>query len=107
MPAVHRRPPRLLIKQFFVWLAWFVLSGYVFHNRTAADLKNVSVPEAMLRLASLGVVLVAAYWIFAVMPADIRGLIAAGALVGVSLGAVPFFVQVSVTKYLEFRQIWP
>jgi|GEM_PF-1166460 len=107
MPAVHRRPPRLLVKQFAVWLAWFVLSGYVFHNRTATDLRNLGVLQVLLRLASLGVVLVVAYWLFVVMPANVRGFLTAGAVVGVSLGVVPLLVQTTVTKYLELRQIWP
>lgn len=107
MRPVHRRPPRVVARQFLVWFAWFVLSGYVFHNRTECDLRDLSILEVGLRLASLGVVLVVLYWLFAIVPGNVRAFLAGGAAVGFLLGAFPLFVQASVTKYLELRQVWP
>lgn len=107
MPAVHRRPPRLLVRQFLVWFAWFVLSGYVFHNGTERDLRALSLPEVGVRLASLAIVALGVYWFFYVMPANVRGFLSTAAVIGFSLGGIPIAVQASVTKYLEFRQFWP
>lgn len=107
MRPVHRRPPRLLVRQFLVWFVWFLLSGYVFHGRTVRDLRTLSIAEIALRLVSLGIVLGTAYWFFVVMPANVRAFLTAGAAVGFALGAFPVLVQTTVTRYLERRQCWP
>lgn len=107
MRPVHRRPPRLLVRQFIVWFAWFLLSGYVFHNRTERELRALPLLEVVLRIASLGVVLVALYWVLVIMPGNIRTYLVGGTAAGFLLGAFPLLVQTSVTKYLELRQIWP
>lgn len=107
MRPVHRRPPRLVVRQFFVWLTWFVLSGYVFHGRSAHELRQLSMAEVALRLASLAVVLLGIYWLFGVMPANVRGFLSTAAVIGLTLGGLPIAVQAGVTKYLELRQIWP
>ena len=107
MRAIHRRPPRLVVRQFLVWFAWFLLSGYVFHNRTGRELRELSVLAILVRLASLAVVLVTLYWLFAIMPANVRTFLGGAAAGGFILGAFPIFVQTTVTKYLELRQLWP
>ena len=107
MRPVHRRPPRLVARQFLVWFAWFLLSGYVFHSRTERELRDLPAIEIVFRLASLGVVLVALYWLFAIMPGNVRAFLVGGAAVAFLLGAFPLLVQTSVTKYLELRQVWP
>lgn len=107
MRPVHRRPPRVLVRQFAVWLTWFLLSGYVFHGRTARDIHELSVLEVGFRLLSLAIVLVVAYWFFVVMPANVRGFLSTAAAIGLTLGGLPILVQTSVTKYLELRQTWP
>lgn len=107
MRPVYRRPPRLVARQFLVWFAWFVLSGYVFHNRTERELRALPLLEVLLRIASLGVVIVALYWMLVIMPGKVRTYLVGGAVAGFLLGAFPLIVQASVTKYLELRQIWP
>lgn len=107
MRPVHHRTPRRLLRQFAVWMAWFLLSGYVFHGRTERELRRLTLAEIVLRLGSLMVVLLSAYWFFGIMPANVRTFLTVGALVGLSLGLVPVLVQTGVTKYLELRQIWP
>lgn len=106
MRAVHRRPPRLLVRQFLVWFAWFLLSGYVFHNRTGRELRELPLLAVLVRLASLAVVLATLYWLFVIMPANVRTFLATGAAAGFTLGALPLVVQTTVTKYLELRQLW-
>lgn len=107
MRPVHRRPPALLLRQFLVWFAWFLLSGYVFHDRTAADLGRLTFPAFGVRVGSLTVVVLAGYWFAVLMPAGVRTFLVTGAAVGLSLAVVPLVVQTSVTRYLELRQVWP
>lgn len=107
MRPVHRRPLPVLVRQFTVWLVWFLLSGYVFHGRTARDLRRLSGIEIGIRLASLAIVLTGVYWFFGIMPSNVRGFLATGAMVGLALGGLPILVQTGVTKYLVFRQFWP
>lgn len=107
MRPVYRRPPRRLLREFTVWFIWFLLTGYVFHDNTARDLRALSAAEIALRLASLGVVAITAYWIVAIIPRNVLGFLSWGVFLGFILGGVPFLVQATVTKYLELRQIWP
>lgn len=104
MPALYERPPRVLTRQFLVWFAWFLLTGYVFHGRTRYELRELSVPAVAMRVTSLGIVVAASYWFVRVMPSNVRTLLFQTAGVGVLLGVAPFAIQTGVTTILERRQ---
>ncbi|MFB6072578.1 MAG: hypothetical protein ABEJ88_06380 [Halobacterium sp.] len=90
------------LRGFGVWFAWFLLTGYVTHDRTYGDLKRIERKQLAKRLVPMTVSVVALGWLATQMPPGAAAWVGSGLLLGGGFGGLVVGGYLAITWYADY-----
>lgn len=102
MPESALQSVRRTARSVAVWFAWFLLTGYLTHDRTYGELKRLEAVRVVKRLSVLASIIVVLGWFLGNMPLGAAVWVGSGLLLGAGFGLFVVGGYFAITWYADY-----